>query len=135
MDRRDALRALGAGIAPPLVGCLSDPPDRTGPRNAPNSPEGGPPGGTADGGDPVRISSYDFEETDDGRLRVFGTVVNDGDAERRVTVVARVTTPDDEHERSTELSVPPGEAAEFAVEFAVEFDAFAKDGTVVVRLA
>lgn len=134
MHRRALLRAAGPALVLGLAGCLGgSPPGRTGPRNPPRSPEGGPP--DDDDGRTVRLASYDFEESESGRLRVFGEVVSDADAEREVTLVARVTTPDDSYERSKTVAVPPNDGVEFEFHFEIEFDEFASSGSVLVELA
>ena len=131
MHRRALLRAAGPALALGVAGCLADAPGRTGPRTPPRSPEGGPP----DDDPSVRVDSDDVEETDDGTLRVFGELVSGADAERRVTLYARVTTPNDTYERSKTVTVPANDRVTFEFVFDVEFDEFARDGVVLVELA
>ena len=129
MDRRAALRSLALTL--PLAGCLAGATDRTGPRNPPKEPDEGP---RDDPPKEVRIGQFDFEETDDGLLRVFGTVVNDSDARRTARVRAVVDAAGEHYERTTEMTVDAGGEAEFGVVFEVRYDEFAKQGRVNVVL-
>jgi hypothetical protein len=129
MDRRAALRSLVLTV--PLAGCISAATERTGPRNPPKEPEEGP---RDDPPAQVRIGEFDFEETDDGTLRVFGTVVNDGDARRTTTVRAIVDAAGNNYEKTTEVVVDAGTTAEFSVVFDIDYDEFARQGRVNVEL-
>lgn len=128
MDRRAVLRSLALAI--PLSGCLAGAADRTGPRNPPKEPKDGP---RDDPQPTVRIGQFDFEETDDGHLRVFGTVVNDSDAQRTATVLA-VVDADAHYEQTTQVTVDAGSEREFAIVFDIEYDTFARQGQVNVKL-
>ncbi|RDZ45432.1 transcriptional initiation protein Tat [Haloferax sp. Atlit-10N] len=130
MERRRLLGLVAVGLS---SGCLGSLPGATGPRNPPDAPAGEP--RDTPEVPPVRISEVDFEATDDGRLRVFGTVVNDSGAERIATVEARVSVRDEESTRSQELAVPAAGSADFAIEFEFEFDAFRNNGDLNVSLA
>jgi hypothetical protein len=133
MHRRALLRGVGTALALGLGGCLGEsPPGRTGPRNPPRSPEGGPP--SDDGEGTLRLESYDYEETEAGTLRVFGEVVNGTGTGQEVTLVARVTTPDDSYERSRTVTVPPNDSFTFELEFDVEFATVERSGSVLVEL-
>lgn len=130
MKRRSVLRAL-ALLPVSGAGCLENPPGRTGPRNPPDAPEGGP--NPAEQPD-VRIEGFDFEETSGGELRVFGSVVNETDVRRDVTVLVTVHAGGDVYRRTSEFSVPGGEETDFYVVFEIEYGEFAQNGRVNVEL-
>ncbi|WP_042666651.1 hypothetical protein [Haloferax sp. ATB1] len=129
MERRRLLGVVAVGLS---SGCLGSLPGATGPRNPPEAPAGDPRDTPAVS--PVRIEDIDYEATDDGRLRVFGSVLNDGGAERLTTVEVRVTVGGERSTRSQELAVPAGGTADFAVEFEFGYDAFREDGDLNVSL-
>ena len=129
MKRRRLLGLVAVGLS---SGCLEGLPTATGPRNPPEAPAGEP--RDTPEVPPVRITTFDFESTDDERLRVFGEVVNDAGSERTVTVRVRVTVGGSESVRDTDVTVPSGETAPFSVEFDVEYDAFASNGEIDVDI-
>ncbi|WP_411963515.1 transcriptional initiation protein Tat [Haloferax sp. YSMS24] len=129
MERRRLLGLVAVGLS---SGCLSGYPTATGPRNPPEAPADEP--RETPEVPSVRIVTFDFESTDDGRLRVFGEVVNDSGSERVVTVRVRVAVGENESVRDTDVSVPSGETEPFSVEFDVEFDAFASNGEIDVSI-
>jgi hypothetical protein len=131
MDRRAVLRSVALALPLSVSGCLSNPPGATGPRQPPKEPEEGP---RDEPSRDVRIDQFDFEETDDGLLRVFGTVVNSSDVERVATVKAIVDASGEHFERTTDVTVPANGEAEFGVVVEVEYDTFAKNGRVNVEL-
>ena len=128
MDRRAALSTLAVAFC----GCLSDAPGPTGPRNPPDEPPNDP--RTTPTPDALSVTSFDFEETDDGALRVFGTVENAGEVERTARVRIRVTAKGSRTDRTTEVIVPAGEEARFEVVFQVRYRAFASEGSIDVTL-
>ncbi|MFC6872808.1 transcriptional initiation protein Tat [Halobellus marinus] len=132
MDRRSALRAIVPAVAALLGGCLDSLPGATGPRNPPSAPEGEP-RQTADQ-PALAVGSFDFERTEDGTLRVFGTVENRGDVQRTATVRVNIRIDGDEVARETDVTVEPGETAEWAVTFDVAYDAFTSGGDLNVEL-
>ncbi|ELK47553.1 transcriptional initiation protein Tat [Haloferax volcanii] len=129
MERRRLLGLVAVGLS---SGCLGSLPGATGPRNPPAAPAGNP--RDTPEVSPVRIEDIDYEATDDGRLRVFGSVLNDGGAERLTTVEVRVTAGGERTTQSRELTVPAGGTADFEIEFDVEYDAFSDDGDLNVSL-
>ncbi|SEL74015.1 transcriptional initiation protein Tat [Haloferax larsenii] len=130
MERRRLLGLLAVGLS---SGCLGSLPDATGPRTPPPAPAGEQ--RYTPETPPVRIATFDAEETDDGRLRVVGEVVNDSETERVVTVEARVKAGETESTRTVGVTVPSGETVPFTVEFEIAFDAFVKGGNLDVTLA
>jgi hypothetical protein len=139
-SRRTVLAFAGATLG--LAGCLSDTPGATGPRNPPNSETSTPtadPGSGGGGGGaterPLQVGTYDFERTDDGRLRVFGTVVNNTDEELAGVVRAGVFYGDESNILEEEVTVPGGGSTEFELLFEIDFEAFAEDGELFVEAA
>jgi hypothetical protein len=131
MDRRALLRAAALALPLSVTGCLSNPPGATGPRRPPKEPESGP---REEPARDVRIDQFDFEENNEGTLRVFGTVVNERDAEQNVGVRAIVDASGDQYERTGYVTVPPNGEAQFVIDVDVEYDKFAKNGRVNVEL-
>lgn len=111
------------------AGCVDRWPRPTGPRGAPEAPEHQP-----RDADAVRIDSWDFGETESGRLHVFGTVQNDGDATAEATVEAVVHTGDERYEQTETVTVPAGGTTEFDVEFDVRYETFLEDGSIDLDL-
>jgi len=128
MDRRAVLST----VAVALCGCLSDAPGPTGPRNPPDEPPNDP--RTTPTSDALSVTTFDFEETEDGALRVFGNVENAGEVERTARVRVRVTAKESRTERTTEVTVPAGEGARFEVVFQVRYGTFVKKGSIDVNL-
>lgn len=123
-------RALLGLLAAASAGCSGSVPGATGPRTPP------PPGErTTARPDGVSVESWDFEETDGGALRVFGTLRNPGDSRRTATVVVTVTVAGEDHTRRSEVTVPAGGTAEFGVAFDVRYEAFTRDGSINLELA
>lgn len=133
MRRRSVLRAGLACAAATLGGCLSRLPRATGPRNPPDAPADQP-RETPDRPDVV-VGTFDFEATDDGALRVFGTVENRGDVQRTGTVRVTVGVGGDEFVREASVTVASGATAEWAVTFDVAYDRFAGGGDISVEIA
>ncbi|WP_311171725.1 transcriptional initiation protein Tat [Halobellus ordinarius] len=133
MDRRSALRTIVPAVAALLGGCLDSLPGATGPRNPPSAPEGEP-RQTADQ-PALAVDSFDFERTEEGTLRVFGTVENRRDVQRTATVRVIVTADGDEFIRETDVTVDAGETTEWAVSFDVAYNAFTSGGDLNVELA
>ncbi|KAB1189259.1 MULTISPECIES: transcriptional initiation protein Tat [Haloferax] len=129
MERRRLLGLVALGLS---SGCLGALPNATGPRNPPEAPAGEP--RNTPEVPPVRISDFDFESTDDGRLRVFGEVVNDAGSERVATVRVRIVVGGSESIRDADVTVPSGETASFSVEFDAQYGDFAKNGELDVSL-
>jgi hypothetical protein len=127
MDRRRALAFLGLALS---AGCAT--PGATGPRTPP-TPGGESPGTGGDG--ELSISDQDFEEADDGHLRVLATVRNPAGTERTRTLVVAVTVGESTTERRREVTVPADGEREVAVEFEdVAYDDFVGDGSLQSRL-
>ncbi|MFB6090311.1 MAG: transcriptional initiation protein Tat [Halobellus sp.] len=133
MDRRRVLAAAGGALATLLGGCLGSAPGATGPRNPPDAPADEP--RRTDAPPAVSVGTFDFEATDGGDLRVFGTVRNRSDVERNATVTVTVSLDDDEFERQTSLAVPAGGSAEWSVTFDVAYERFTKNGSLSVDVA
>ena len=126
IDRRRALVALGAAALAAVPGCSAM--EASGPRNPPTGDDGGAPAA-------VRVDRFDFEEADDGSLRVFGTVRNDTNAAVTARVTATVTVQGESTSRSTDVRVDAGSTAEFEVGFDVGFQRFARNGEVDVDVS
>ncbi|MGM0591225.1 MAG: transcriptional initiation protein Tat [Halobacteriota archaeon] len=129
MNRRGYLRLL-ALLAP--AGCLETTPGPTGPRTPPtaaNANPQAPPTSSA-----LRVKSFDFEETDDGTLRVFGVIENSSDREREAKVNVTVTEQDSRHVGGTTITVDPNSEAEFGIRFDIDYESFARDGEVSVTV-
>ncbi|KTG30843.1 hypothetical protein [Haloferax profundi] len=129
MERRRLLGLVAVGLS---SGCLSGLPNATGPRNPPEAPAGEP--RNTPEVPPVRIVNFDFEATDDGRLRVFGEVVNDSGSERVATIRVRIVVDESESIQDVGVTIPSGETAPFSVEFDTEYDAFVRNGEIDVSL-
>ena len=128
MKRRGVLTLIaGAG-----AGCLSNPPGATGPRNPPSEPANDP--RKTARASALTIATFDVEEADDGRLRVFGTVENSAGSTRVARVQAVVTADGERAERTVEVDVPPGGSADFDVVFEVSYAAFTKRGNLDLNL-
>lgn len=133
MERRHLLRTLlAAGATAVTAGCLSETPGATGPRNPPSEPENDPRRTARSSA--LRIDSFDIAETEDGSLRVFGTVENAAASERLARVRVVVVVGGDERTRTVEVEVSAESTAEFEAAFDVSFDAFANDGDLDLRL-
>lgn len=137
MKRREASRTLAALVGTVLgAGCLSNPPGATGPRTPPRG--GTPPPEAPRGGSPadLRVVAFDFEEAENGRLRVVGRVANDGVNERTVVLVITVRTDEGEVVERPQLTVDAGSEAAFGVVVSdVGFEQFQADGELDIELA
>ncbi|MBB6645451.1 transcriptional initiation protein Tat [Halobellus ruber] len=132
MRRRTAIRGCLAGAATALAGCVGRLPRATGPRNPPDAPADQPrrtPDRPA-----LTVATFDFEADDDGRLRVFGTVENRGDARRIGTVRVAVDVDGEAFVREISVTVDSGATAEWAVSFDVAYDRFASGGGISVSV-
>ncbi|WP_435184368.1 transcriptional initiation protein Tat [Halobellus sp. EA9] len=133
MDRRTVLAAATGSLSALLGGCLGAAPGATGPRHPPDAPAGEPRRTTAP--PPLGVGTFDFEATDAGDLRVFGTVRNRSEAERTATVTVTVGLGEEEFEREASLAVPAGETAEWSVTFDVAYERFTTNGNLSVDVA
>lgn len=127
MKRRTLLRAFALALPSGCLGSLSRP---TGPRGPPRPSAGEP-------RTPERVLSieaWDFGETDEGTLRVFGTVKNAGDAPASATVVSTVTVDGEEETKSVDVRVSAGDTAEFELVFEVSYEAFTGNGSIDLHL-
>jgi hypothetical protein len=115
-----------------LGGCVGRLPRATGPRNPPDAPADQP-RETPDRPDLV-VGTFDFEATDDGTLRVFGTVENGGDVQRTGTVRVTVGVGGDEFGREAPVTVESGETREWAVTFDLAYDRFTAGGEISVEV-
>jgi hypothetical protein len=137
MERREACRALAALVGTFVgAGCLSNPPGSTGPRTPPRGGTPPPePGSDGRSGD-LRVASFDFEEADDGRLRVVGRVANDGVNQRTVTLVITVRTDAGEVVERPQVTVEANSEAPFSVVVSdIGFEQFQADGELDIELA
>jgi hypothetical protein len=133
MDRRRALALLGLGLSF-SAGCATS--GATGPRTPPTPGEASPAaGGNGGGNERLRISDQDFEEVDDGSLRILATVRNPTGTERTRTLVVAVTIEGSTTERRREVTVPGDDRRAVAVDFEdIAFDDFASGGSLRSRL-
>lgn len=122
MKRRRVVGSLALVLT---TGCVDRWPRPTGPRGAPEAPEQQP-----RDADAVRIDSWDFGETESGRLHVFGTVRNDGDATVEATAEAVVRAGGERYERTETVTVPAGGTTEFDIEFDVRHETFLDGGSI-----
>jgi len=129
MDRRAALSTLAVALC---GGCLSNAPGPTGPRNPPSEPANDPRRTPVE--QALSVTTFDFDETDDGNLRVYGVVENTGEVERVARVRVSVSANGKEAERTTEVTVPAGRQTRFEVVFDVTYKAFSKGGSIDIDL-
>ncbi|WP_418282241.1 hypothetical protein [Halorubrum sp. DTA98] len=131
--RRRAL--LGACVSAVTVGCVDAAPP-SGPRNPPSEADARAPDPTdPDDGPPAfRIGQWDLLESDDGRLLVTGTVINDAPSERTGRFAVTVTLDDETTETGTDVTVPPEEAVDVEVVVDVSFDRFETSGSLTLDL-
>ncbi|MDS0298917.1 transcriptional initiation protein Tat [Halogeometricum sp. S1BR25-6] len=127
--RRSLLGALLVGLS---SGCLGSPPSATGPRRPPAPPEGQPRDTPAQ--PDLYVSTFDYEATDGGNLRVFGEVGNRGGVERVATVRVRVRMSDETYTQDRSVTVSAGGTAEFSTTFEVSAEAFERAGGLDVTL-
>ena len=132
VQRRTVLGLLGIA-ATAGAGCVGRVREPSGPRLPPRPEEDGPQPGDAP--DPLRIDKLDFEETDDGRLRIFGTIENRSEADRTATVSVTVTVDDEEFNRATDVPVPAGEIEPFEIVFDLEYGRFVEGGEFSATVA
>ena len=133
MRRRSVIRRTLICAAATLGGCVGRLPRATGPRNPPDAPADQP-RETPDRPDVV-VGTFDFEATDDGALRVFGTVENGSGVQRTGTVRVTVGVDGDEFVREASVTVESGETSEWAVTFDLAYDRFAGGGDISVEVA
>lgn len=126
---RRGLLALLVGLS---SGCLGSPPSATGPRRPPTPPEGQP-RNTPTQPD-LYVSTFDYEATDGGSLRVFGEVGNRGGVERVATVRVRVRMGGETYTQERSVSVSPGGTAAFSATFDVSAEEFERAGGLDVTL-
>lgn len=127
VKRRALLQVLALGLS---SGCLGALPGPTGPRNPPEAPAG-------QSRTPKRVLSietWDSGETDEGTLRVFGTIRNTGDASASATVASTVAVDEKKQTKTTDVSVSAGETAEFELVFDVSYEAFTGNGSINLHL-
>lgn len=130
MRRRTLLGGLaGLTSGSALAGCLDGPMSASGPRTPPQSPTGGPGGGSD-----FYVADFDVEEADDGDLAVPVTVRNDADTRRVGTVVVHATVDGEEYEGEQEVSVAPEASVPVTVELDVAYDDFISNGSLTVAL-
>lgn len=109
-------RALLATLPFALAGCLSGYPGPTGPRNPPIEPEDNP--RDAPPQKPLVAGGFEFEEADNGSLRVVLTVTNRTDNEASGTVTGTLSLNGETYEQSSSVTV--GGDSESAVELLYE---------------
>ena len=133
MRRRSVICGSLACVAATLGGCVGRLPQATGPRNPPDAPADQPretpdrPG--------LVVGTFDFEATDDGALRVFGTVENGDDVQRTGTVRVTVGVGGGEFVREAAVTVESDETSEWAVTFDLGYDRFTAGGDLSVEIA
>jgi hypothetical protein len=129
MDRRDALRRVGAALAVAGAGCVAR--RGTGPRTPP------PPGErerTPEGSD-LAVTDISPAEADGGHLRIDATVENRGTEARTATLALTVTVDEESVERTREVTVGGGNERTVGVDFeSVSYEAFASGGSVSPEL-
>jgi hypothetical protein len=80
--------------------------------------------------DQITIPDFDYEATDDDRMRVDATVKNEGDSERTVTLTVQVRAGEDRYEQSTTVEVGSNESAETETVFDTTVEEFEGDGSI-----
>lgn len=80
--------------------------------------------------DQITVPDFDYEATEDDRMRVNTTVENRGDSERTVTLTVKVRAGEEKYERSTDVEVGPNESAETETVFDVSVEEFEGDGSI-----
>jgi hypothetical protein len=126
VKRRAVLTTLVFGLA----GCSGPLPRPSGPRGPPEEPEGEP-------RQPERvldIETWDFGETEAGRLRVFGEVRNDGGSDATATVTATVGVGEETYTGSDEVTVESGATAGFDIVFEVAYEEFSRNGSIDLNI-
>jgi hypothetical protein len=137
MERREFGRGLATLCSATLAaGCLSNLPRATGPRTP---PAGGTPPPEAVGGggsDQLRVTRFDFEESDGGSLRVVGRVANDGVNQRTVVLVITVRTDAGTVVERPRVTVDAESESAFGVLVTeVSFQEFQSSGELDIELA
>lgn len=131
-DRKASVKrrsVLGLFAALLSAGCVDRWPTPTGPRAPPEQPEGQP-----RDPDTVQIDTWDFDESDSGQLRVFGTVENDGTSAAQATVEVVVSTDEEKYEQSQTVDVPAEGDADFNIVLDIEYEAFLQSGSITLEL-
>ena len=80
--------------------------------------------------DQITVPDFDYEATDDDRMRVNATVKNGGSSGRTVTLTVRVRAGEDDYEQSTRAEVGSNESAETETVFDVAVEEFEGDGSI-----
>ncbi|SDX87277.1 hypothetical protein [Halobellus clavatus] len=130
MKRRSLLEAAAGVCTAVLAGCLGAAPRATGPRNPPAAPAGEPRQTTPPPA--LVVGTFDFEATDAGTLRVFGTVENRGETQTTATVTVTADIGDERVETQTSVAVDSDSTAEWSVVFDVEYARFTSNGSLSV---
>ncbi len=126
MKRRSV---IGLVIAVLSAGCVDKWPTPTGPRAPPEQPEGQP-----RDPDTLRITDWDFDETDSGLLRVFGTVENNGETTAQATVEVVVNADDQRYQQSQTVEVPAEDVADFDMVLNIEHETVLQNGSITLSL-
>lgn len=82
------------------------------------------------GADQITVPDFDYEATDNDRMRVNATVRNDADANQDVTLAVQVEIDGESHEESTDLTVRANESADAAVVVDADVEAFEEGGSL-----
>lgn len=80
--------------------------------------------------DQITIPDFDYEETEDGRMRVPVTVKNGADTSQSVTLTVKVRAGENHNEKSTDLTVPANDSTETETIFDVTVEKFESDGSI-----
>lgn len=80
--------------------------------------------------DQITIPDFDYESTDDDRMRVNATVRNEADSDRTVALTVQVGAGEDDYEQSTTVEVGSNESAETETVFDVTVEEFEGDGSI-----
>ncbi|MFB6251278.1 MAG: transcriptional initiation protein Tat [Halobellus sp.] len=129
--RRRTFLGMSAGVLSTVFGgCLGTAPRATGPRNPPEAPAGQP-RQTPPPPDLV-VGTFDFEATDAGALRVFGTVGNRSDVQRTAMVTVTADVGGEQFQTQTSVTVDADSTAEWSVTFDVGYERFVSNGSLSV---
>jgi hypothetical protein len=120
---------MGLVIAVLSAGCVDEWPTPTGPRAPPEQPEGHP-----RNPDTLRITDWDFDETDSGLLRVFGTVENNGETTAQATVEVVVNADNQRYQQSQTVEVPAEDVADFDMVLNIEHETVLQNGSITLSL-
>ncbi|SEO57569.1 hypothetical protein SAMN04487948_103306 [Halogranum amylolyticum] len=82
----------------------------------------------------VKVSEFDYGESDDGKLRVTATVRNETDEPTTVTLIANVTAGKGEKkqelDRSERFEIDDGSSADASFTFDVPYTRFERNGSL-----